>query len=80
MELIEIIRTSLIIFTVISTVFFVVSYTIYKLRHRNENRPFVKSNEFVAPVVLIKTPENQEIYRARNPKAAPQVPGIKPGS
>ncbi len=61
MELIEIIRTSLIIFSLISSFVLAVSYLVYKFRDRNRVKPYFKFDDPIPSVVLLKTNEIKEI-------------------
>jgi hypothetical protein len=60
MELTEIIRTTLIIFTVLSSVYFTVSYGIFKYRGRKRVKPYLKNHDFSSPVVLLNSEDKVE--------------------
>jgi hypothetical protein len=64
MELIEIIRNSLIIFTIISSIFLGLSYTVYKLKDRKRIKPYEREENFVPPAVLLQgnEPVAQQTY------------------
>jgi hypothetical protein len=57
MELIEIIRNSLIIFTFISSILLGLSYIVYKVKDRKRIKPYEREENFVPPAVL---PEGNE--------------------
>jgi hypothetical protein len=57
MELTEIIRTTLIFFTLLSSVYFAISYGIYKYRDRKRVKPYLKNPDLDSSVVLLKADE-----------------------
>ena len=67
MELIEIIRTSLIIFALISSLFLAISYIVYKFRDRNRVKPYLREENLVSPIILLKGNSTVE-----KPQAEPQ--------
>lgn len=72
MELIDIIRTSLIIFTLISSMVLAISYLVYKFRDRKRVKPYRKEDDLVPAVVLLKANENKVTIKPELKKQNPR--------
>ena len=68
MELIEIIRTTLIIFTLLSSVYFSISYGIYKYRNRKNVKPYLKNYDSGSPEVVLKKESEIEQVKSKPAK------------
>src|SRR3972149_6456685 len=69
MELIPIIKASLGIFTVITSITFMISYTVYKIKSRNRIKPYLKDFDEADSVIkleVLETKINEEEIEEKN--------------